>query len=578
EAARIRGLEWKEVVPADLLTREQLQANLEKMVAEEIEPEEIERDTRILRRLGLLGPDEDPLAMILEMQREMVAGYYNPKEKKLYLVEGMIGEGQKPVILHELIHALEDQYIDLEKRAKRWKEDANRLFAEKCVEEGSAEHARGLYEKARPEAARAYRASQMDPEMMKRQMEVLRKVPAYMLLDTLLQYDFGPKFVARAVGDDYPGGMKALYEDPPVSQEMLMHPGRAWFTENRDYAQKVMWTTDLAELGGDGWKKLNDLPDGELDLAVYLDFFLGSTRGKLNPLQLMQGKYIVKRAADAAEGWDGGRAYFLEREGAPIIWVQAYVFDTEDDATEAADALLEALKKGAGKDFEGGAFAPLPTEGAGKGRIADYMAPQGRGRLMQRGMEVILVDGVADDLLGGDLFAALWDAAQATTFEKDPRDTYDPARVPDPFADCIFADREKGVGMKLPAEDGWTVEPYDGHPMGVARFSKDAIEGILIAQAMPVTLDMVLPMVEQQLKAQFPGLEPGDRQESKVGGKKGWRYVMDVPGQAEKRQALYVGQVNGKLLILTISAPTADFEDALEVMDEIADAVFVPIP
>ena len=50
------------------------------------------------------------------MLQEMVAGYFDPDAKRLYLIAGVNGEAQRPVILHELIHALEDQYYDLKKR------------------------------------------------------------------------------------------------------------------------------------------------------------------------------------------------------------------------------------------------------------------------------------------------------------------------------------------------------------------------------------------------------------------------------------------------------------------------------
>ena len=57
EASRLRGLPWKEEVPADLLSRDQLRDNMAKSMREEIPPEELERDVRIARRLGLLAPD-----------------------------------------------------------------------------------------------------------------------------------------------------------------------------------------------------------------------------------------------------------------------------------------------------------------------------------------------------------------------------------------------------------------------------------------------------------------------------------------------------------------------------------------
>ena len=44
DAARIRGLPWKYDVPADVITRDAAAEGLEKMIKEEIKPDEYERD------------------------------------------------------------------------------------------------------------------------------------------------------------------------------------------------------------------------------------------------------------------------------------------------------------------------------------------------------------------------------------------------------------------------------------------------------------------------------------------------------------------------------------------------------
>ena len=80
------------------------------------------------RRLGLLAADEDPIAMTLEAFLEQgIAGYYDPKTKRhFYVIDGLSGEGQRPTILHELVHALEDQYFDLEKQVEPLEKDGDR--------------------------------------------------------------------------------------------------------------------------------------------------------------------------------------------------------------------------------------------------------------------------------------------------------------------------------------------------------------------------------------------------------------------------------------------------------------------
>ena len=45
---------------------------------------------------------------------EQIIGYYDPKTKVLYVVEGAPEEYVGITIMHELVHALQDQYVNLD--------------------------------------------------------------------------------------------------------------------------------------------------------------------------------------------------------------------------------------------------------------------------------------------------------------------------------------------------------------------------------------------------------------------------------------------------------------------------------
>lgn len=572
ETARIRGLEWKRPVPAALLSREELRVRMEAMVEKEMNPEDLARDTRILRRLGLLGPDEDPLSLVLEAMENMVGGFYDPDEEKMYLVEGMTGDAQKPVILHELVHALEDQYLDLKKRMEAFEDDGDRFFAEKCLGEGSAEHARILYQEAHPELGELYLKAQGNPDQMRRQMEVLRKVPAYLFLPTMLHYDLGPRLVKQAVGDDFPAGIAALYENPPVSQEQYLHP-KKWFGERQDFPQKVVWAGNFAELAGEGWKELHDMTSGELDFAMYLDYFLGYTKGKVNLLLLQQGKHVVPKAKQAAAGWDASRTVYIEKEGLPIVVIEAMIFDTVEDATEAADAIYLATKKRDGGTFTETAATETDAEGdAPATRNFDYTAQHGRGRLFQRGAEVLLLDGVTDEF-----FDTLWSALEKTTFEKEERDTWDPALVADPFEGCDFVNPDRTVGVRFPAE-GWMAQP-PSQPGAVVVAAKNGVDVVLIVA--PAPLAAVAPMLEGQLARSVPGGKLPDPTDTDVAGNPGRVYVLEaasIPGpggtpfQLPARR-IYLGEVGGKTVLLRAEGPEAALTELAAEVDGLAKGV-----
>ena len=82
--------------------------------------------------------------MVLTMFQSAVAGFYNPETGDMYVIEGMDVIGQKPTIVHELIHALEDQHLDFQGASLPLMDNTDRTFAQTCVVEGSAEYAAGF--------------------------------------------------------------------------------------------------------------------------------------------------------------------------------------------------------------------------------------------------------------------------------------------------------------------------------------------------------------------------------------------------------------------------------------------------
>ena len=71
-------------------------------------------DEEVLKLLGLIEPDVDLRAISGSVFGEGVAGYYDPRSKRLRLVDGAApGPLAEIVLAHELNHALEDQHFGL---------------------------------------------------------------------------------------------------------------------------------------------------------------------------------------------------------------------------------------------------------------------------------------------------------------------------------------------------------------------------------------------------------------------------------------------------------------------------------
>src|SRR5262249_11544511 len=74
----------------------------------------LQRSELVLKKFGLIPRDFDLQKYLVAILREQVAGYYDPKAKIVNMLDWVDTEQQKPVMAHELTHALQDQSFGLE--------------------------------------------------------------------------------------------------------------------------------------------------------------------------------------------------------------------------------------------------------------------------------------------------------------------------------------------------------------------------------------------------------------------------------------------------------------------------------
>jgi Zn-dependent peptidase ImmA (M78 family) len=546
EASRIRGLPWKQEVPADLISREQLRKNLEEMIKEELKPDEYERDLRMLRRLGLLREDEDPIQIQLKFLEQGIAGYFNPKTKRFYVIDGLTGDGQRPTILHELVHALEDQYIDLEKTQKALEKDGDRLFALKCLIEGSAEHARLQYQKEHPDIARLAMREQTTSKSAAEMQRILATVPALLILPTLLQYQTGPAFVSRAVGAEYAKGMERLYADPPVSEEQVLHPSK-YLGAARDLPRRITWPADLAATLGAGWKGHEASPVGELDFALWMDRWFGETGGRLDLRLMGQGRFWTKTAQTAAQGWDGMWSQVFDKDGVTTGYALVSGWDSPGDAREAAEAVEKALRT----QYAGRFVSEGWKDGEDGVRTLDFEGGFGPGRIEIRGEEVRAADGFPDGSL-----ARIWPRLAAVAVARDPADTWTADGEPDPLAGAAWRSEPNGVAWK--ATEGWTLEKQAD---GTAKARTGELTARLSARPGGINENLLKLVVE--LKGRYPKgvLDLSKAEELTVGTKQAGRLRADDGGAetGAKNREVYVVPTGDALLVVEFEGPRSEW-------------------
>lgn len=108
------GLPVKSSVRRRLTTRLDVERYLLEKMDEDQSARRLQRDEIVLKKFGLLDRDFALKPFLLALLKEQIEAYYDAKTKTVNLLDWVDAEEQKPVLAHELTHALQDQHSDLD--------------------------------------------------------------------------------------------------------------------------------------------------------------------------------------------------------------------------------------------------------------------------------------------------------------------------------------------------------------------------------------------------------------------------------------------------------------------------------
>ena len=270
--------------------------------------------------LGLVPRALDLRKILLDLLEEQVAGFYDPKSKTLYVVSSTPSGVLDITVAHELVHALQDQYVDLDS-LREADVDNDVATAAQAAVEGHATYV-SLLGVAKPDEIAdvpggwgAIAAGIRDQSVAD---DALGSAPTAIREGLIFPYAAGLPFVAAA----YPARPGAgLILAPPRSTEQVLHP--AAYADRPDRPVRV---------------KLPP-PSGA---AVRYENTLGEFETRL---VLAEGLRDTAAAARGAAGWDGDRYAVLDVAGGGegIVW--ATVWDTPGDAAEFRELLVASLAR-----------------------------------------------------------------------------------------------------------------------------------------------------------------------------------------------------------------------------------------
>ncbi len=316
ETSEIRELSILRPVKSGAQSRAQIERMIVKNLDEQTTAAEMEAAELLLKKLGLAPPEFQYRAFVVKLLTEQVAGYYDPKVQQFYLADWIELEGQKPVMAHELTHALQDQHFNL-RRFEKWpKGDSDAELAAHAMIEGDATLAMTLYMAKHPLVALAFIRSLGGSNMSSEQF---KQAPRAIRESLVFPYEQGTEWATQVYKR---GGWKSVsqaFTKLPLSSEQILHPEKYFQYE---VPQKVA-LPDVRGLLGPNWKKIDYDVNGEWSLYLILDQFLNS------PVE-------SKRAA---AGWAGDRyAVYQGPKPGDVFVAQLTTWDSENDAREFYDA------------------------------------------------------------------------------------------------------------------------------------------------------------------------------------------------------------------------------------------------
>src|SRR5262249_34379163 len=217
---------------------------------------------------------------------------------------------QKPVLAHELTHALQDQSYDLEKWMKAADIDLEKkkdpspddivrdeaLTARQAVVEGQAMVVLLDY-MLEPTG----RSIQKSPELLKQLQEGMlvgtadspefKEAPIYLKEAMTFPYRYGVEFVAEVLIKQ---GKQKAYGDalanPPTTSREIMEPDKYLAGEHIAPMQVVDFDKDLK-----GYERFDNGAIGEFDVAVLVDHFAGVEKSKALYPEWRGGYYYAAR-------------------------------------------------------------------------------------------------------------------------------------------------------------------------------------------------------------------------------------------------------------------------------------------
>ena len=322
------GMELRDPVRVERRSRVDLERYLEFKIDEEFPEGRAELLLEAYGLLGLVPRDMDLRGTLKALYLEQIAGFYDPDSTTLFVLDDQPDEAIESLLVHELVHAIQDQTTDLDAITAPGLSNDRRVAAQAAIE-GHATLV--MFEFLMRQQGRGALDVMDVPDFSVRlgpaleaartQSPALAGAPLVLQESVLFPYRGGVTFV-ESLWKERGGRPPPFGSDLPSSTEQVLHPEK-FVGGQLDVPRTVEVSVE------EGWSRLYEDTLGELEIGILLE--------------------TVGASRTSALGWGGDR-YVLLGDGdghRSLAWFG--VWDTEaqrDRFVREMEPRLSAFPKG----------------------------------------------------------------------------------------------------------------------------------------------------------------------------------------------------------------------------------------
>jgi AcrR family transcriptional regulator len=348
--SKATGLAFKSTPKSAIRTREQIHAYLIAKMARELPPAKLEGIAATYRLLGMVPDSIDLRQLFLDLYTEQIAGFYDPDSTTFFAIQGTNPGELRLVLAHELVHALQGQYLALDS-ILRDSSDADRQSAAQAVLEGQATLVSLVVMAPGMDIVNndGFWATFRDQlQQQQTGTTVYARAPMVIREDLTFPYVAGADFM-RWYDKNHPGAVP-FSTAMPQSTEQILHPDRY---AAGDRPVPVRFTDDTAGV-------IFDDTFGEFDIDLLRAVLVGATSPRTDP----------------AIGWGGDRLRIYRSPAGPaLVWVTTW--DAPRFASQFHDQIAAPL---ASHNRPGYRIAIDTIPGSSRPTVRVVVAPTGWSR------------------------------------------------------------------------------------------------------------------------------------------------------------------------------------------------------